>query len=95
MQTISSVQRDWNTPYVQNWNFNIQQALAKDLRLQVGYVANQGHAHHHAARNLNRFLPGTSIRPYPGFGDINYLRANGISNYNSMQAVLTSASPAD
>ena len=25
-------------------------------------------------QNLNRFLPGTSIRPYPGFGDITYLR---------------------
>ncbi len=40
-------------------------------------------------QNLNRFLPGTSIRPYFGFGDITYLRANGISNYNSMQVILT------
>ena len=27
VQDISAVQRDWNTPYVQNWNFNIQQGL--------------------------------------------------------------------
>jgi hypothetical protein len=88
VQTISSVQRNWNTPYVQNWNFNIQQALARDLRLQVGYVANKGTHIITPSQNLNRFLPGTSIRPYAGFGDINYLRANGISNYNSMQVVL-------
>ena len=89
VQTISAVQRAWNTPYVQNWNFNIQQALARDLRLQVGYVANKGTHIITPARNLNRFLPNTSIRPYPGFGDISYLQANGISNYNSMQVVLT------
>jgi hypothetical protein len=89
VQTINAVQRNWNTPYVQNWNFNIQQALGRDVRLQVGYVANKGTHIITPARNLNRFLPGTSVRPYAGFGDINYLRANGISNYNSMQAVFS------
>lgn len=89
VQGISAVQRDWNTPYVQNWNFNIQQALSKDLRLQVGYVANKGTHIITPSRNLNRFLPGTSIRPYAGLGDISYLRANGISNYNSLQTTVT------
>jgi hypothetical protein len=88
VQGISAVQRNWNTPYVQNWNFNIQQALAKDLRLQVGYVANKGTHIITPSQNLNRFFPGTSIRPYPSFGDIGYLRTNGITNYNSMQVVL-------
>jgi hypothetical protein len=55
----------------------------------VGYVANKGTHIITPGRNLNRFLPGTSIRPYPGYGDITYLRANGISNYNSMQVMLT------
>lgn len=89
VQGISAVQRNWNTPYVQNWNLNIQQALGRDLRLQVGYVANKGTHIITPGQNLNRFLPGTSTRPYLGFGDITYLRANGISNYNSMQVVLT------
>ena len=89
IQNVSAVQRIWDTPYVQNWNFNIQQALAKDLRLQVGYVANKGTHIITPARNLNRFLPNTSIRPYTGFGDISYLQANGVSNYNAMQVVLT------
>jgi hypothetical protein len=89
VQGISAVQRDWKTPYVQNWNFNIQQALSQDVRLQVGYVGNKGTHIITPGRNLNRFLPATSIRPYSGFGDISYIRANGISNYNSMQVILT------
>jgi Carboxypeptidase regulatory-like domain len=89
VRTLSAVQRDWNTPYVQNWNLNIQQELARDLRLQVGYVGNKGTHIITPAMELNRFLPGTAIRPYPEFGSITYLRANGISNYNSLQVVLT------
>ncbi len=89
VQGVSAVQRNWNTPYVQNWNFNIQQAIGKDFRVQVGYVANKGTHIITPGQNLNRFLPGTSIRPYPSYGDITYLRANGVSNYNSMQVILT------
>jgi len=89
VRTLSAVQRDWNTPYVQNWNFNIQQELAANLRLQVGYVGNKGTHIITPAMELNRFSPGTAIRPHPEFGSISYLRANGISNYNSMQVALT------
>jgi len=89
VQGISAVQRDWKTPYVQNWNFNIQQGLSRDFRLQVGYVGNRGAHIITPGQNINRFLPGTSIRPYSGFGDISYIRANGIGNYNSMQVILT------
>jgi hypothetical protein len=74
---------------VQNWNLNIQQELTPSLRLQVGYVANKGTHIITPAMELNRFYPGTGIRPYPSFGGISYLQANGYSNYNSMQVVLT------
>jgi hypothetical protein len=74
---------------VQNWNFNIQHELAPSLRLQVGYVANKGTHIITPGMELNRFLPGSGIRPYSGFGGISYLQANGYSNYNSMQVVLT------
>ncbi|HEY6400442.1 MAG TPA: TonB-dependent receptor, partial [Blastocatellia bacterium] len=89
VRTLSAVQRDWKTPYVQNWNLNIQQQLAKDFRLQVGYVGNKGTHIITPAMELNRFLPGTNIRPYPEFGSITYLQANGISNYNALQVVVT------
>jgi carboxypeptidase family protein len=88
-RTLSAVQRDWNTPYVQNWNLNVQYQLVNDWRLQVGYVGNKGAHIITPGMELNRFLPGTSIRPYPGFGSISYLQTNGISNYNALQVVLT------
>jgi len=74
---------------VNNWNFNVQQEIAPNLRLQVGYVANKGTNMITPAMEGNRFLPGTGTRPYPGFGSISYLQANGYSNYNALQATLT------
>jgi len=88
-RSLSTVQRNWATPYVNNWNFNVQQEIAPNLRLQVGYVANKGTNMITPAMEGNRFLPGTGTRPYPGFGSISYLQANGYSNYNALQATLT------
>ncbi len=39
---VFGVDQHLKTPYVMNWNFNVQQALAKDTLLQVAYVANHG-----------------------------------------------------
>ena len=36
------VDRNLKTPYVLNWNFNLQHVLAPNTVLQVGYVANRG-----------------------------------------------------
>jgi TonB dependent receptor-like, beta-barrel len=35
------VDRNLKTPYVMNWNVNVQQALGRDTVLQVAYVANR------------------------------------------------------
>jgi len=39
---IFAVDRHLRTPYVMNWNVNVQQALSKSTLLQVAYVANHG-----------------------------------------------------
>jgi hypothetical protein len=39
---ILGVNRNLRTPYVTNWNLNIQRAITKDLSLQVGYVGSKG-----------------------------------------------------
>jgi hypothetical protein len=85
---LSAIQRDWHTPYTMNWNFNVQQALGGGTRLQVAYVGNRGVHMIGPAMDLNRFLPGTSIRPYAGYGSISYLQPNGFSDYNSLQVSL-------
>jgi len=40
--TFFAVDRKIKTPYVLNWNLNLQQALSSSLMLQVAYVANHG-----------------------------------------------------
>jgi hypothetical protein len=40
--TFFAVDRKIKTPYVLNWNLNLQQALSTSLMLQVAYVANHG-----------------------------------------------------
>ena len=40
--SIFGVDQHLKTPYVMNWNFNIQQELTKSTVLQVAYVANRG-----------------------------------------------------
>ena len=39
---VFAVDQHLKTPYVMNWNFNLQQALSKSAVLQVAYVANHG-----------------------------------------------------
>jgi hypothetical protein len=39
---IFAVDQHLRTPYVMNWNVNVQQALSKSTLLQVAYVANHG-----------------------------------------------------
>lgn len=86
--SLSAIQRDWHTPYTLDWNFNVQQALWGDTRLQVAYVGNRGVHMIGPAEDINRLLPGTSIRPFSGYGSISYLQPNGFSNYNSFQVSL-------
>ena len=40
--SIFGVDQHLKTPYVMNWNFNLQQELTKSTVLQVAYVANRG-----------------------------------------------------
>ncbi len=94
-----SVAHDFITPTVQSWNFNIQQQLTSDLGLMVGYFGNKG-THLRTALNINQFLPGTSIRPYPvlaagsiaagtGLGNITQWQSIGNSEYNGLWITAT------
>ena len=40
---VFAVDRHIRTPYMENFNFNIQQQLARNMVLQVGYVGSEGH----------------------------------------------------
>jgi hypothetical protein len=78
--------------YVQSWHFTVQQELAKDLLLDVGYVGN-----HSVGLNVlsdaNQALPnlqGQNLsvlarRPIQGFTDIEIAYNGGFGSYEGLQ----------
>jgi hypothetical protein len=91
-----SVNQSLATPYVQNFNLNVQERLWRNAVLQVGYVGSLGRKLIYT-RDINAALPGTgtvqSRRPfndrYPTLGAINQIESAALSNYHSLQAQLT------
>jgi hypothetical protein len=94
---VFAVDRNLRTPYVQNFNFNIQQELFKDIVLQVGYVGSQGRKLFRY-RDINQpFIPG-GPRPFDNgpfapsggtFFYVNQIETTANSNYNALQTSLT------
>jgi hypothetical protein len=98
-----AVNHNLRTPYVTNWNFDIQQAFTNNLSLQVGYVGNHG-TKLYSIYDINQVNPNSAAeiacghceqagRPFnnkfPFLGLINQLGNGYESNYNGLQASLT------
>jgi hypothetical protein len=83
------VSPDFRTPYVQNYNLNIQQQLSSKTVLQVGYVGSKG-TKLSLLRSVNPTVGGRRLlaSQYPNLGGINILETIANSNYNSLQASL-------
>ncbi len=83
------------TPYVQQYNLGVQYELMPDLVLDVAYVGNKGRKLN-GFRNLNQRAvidsptesQSAGERPYPEFGDIQWMENRVRSEYNSLQARL-------
>jgi hypothetical protein len=80
------------TPYIQQFNVGVQYELWPDVVLDVAYVGNKG-TKLNGFRNLNQRAVITNAngsqaagaRPYPAFGDIQWMENRVSSNYNSLQ----------
>jgi hypothetical protein len=86
-----SIERALRTPYVQQWNFHIQQQLGSNRTIEVGYIGSKG-THVQSARDFNQPAPSPvvpNLRPNPRFDDINRLESGANSNYNSLQSTFT------
>ena len=83
------VSPDFRTPYVQNFNLNIQQQLSSNTVLQVGYVGSKG-TKLSLLRSINPVVNGRRLLldQYPALGAINMLETIANSNYNSLQTQL-------
>lgn len=84
-----AVNPNFRTPYVQNFNFNIQHQLSSTTLLQAGYVGSLGRK---LLVPLDINQPVGGIRPFaatnPELATINQLNSIANSNYNSLQLAL-------
>jgi hypothetical protein len=83
-----AIQRDLRTPYLQQWNVNVQQGLGSGRVFEIGYAATKG-SKLVSARDINQPQPTPAtqyMRPNPRFEDINILESRSNSIYHSMQA---------
>jgi Carboxypeptidase regulatory-like domain/TonB dependent receptor len=93
---VLSVNQNLRTPYVENYNLNIQHGLWNGSVLQLGYVGSSARKLLYT-RDINAAVPGAgtvqSRRPFnaafPTLGAINQLESAANSNYNSLQAQVT------
>ena len=83
------VSPDFRTPYVQNFNLNIQQQLNSNTVLQVGYVGSKG-TKLSLLRSINPTVNGRRLLAdqFPTLGGVNVLESIANSNYNSLQTSL-------
>ncbi|HEY1335898.1 MAG TPA: TonB-dependent receptor, partial [Bryobacteraceae bacterium] len=93
--TVFGVDQHMRTPYVESYNFNVQQKIPGGAVLQVGYVGSKG-TKLYRVRDINQALLGVAIglqqrRPfntaYPQFAGIYQLEASANANYNALQTV--------
>src|SRR5687767_461512 len=92
--TVSRRAQDANqrTPYIQQYNIGVQYELMPDVVLDVAYVGNKGRKLN-GFRNLNQRAVITNpdgsqsagARPYPAFGDIQWMENRVSSSYDSLQ----------
>ena len=95
--TISRRSQDPNqrSPYIQQYNFGIQYEFVQDWLFDIAYVGNKG-TKLNGFRNLNQRAvvvnpdgsQAAGARPYPSFGDIQWMENRVLSSYNSLQGRL-------
>jgi hypothetical protein len=93
---LFAVDLNLRTPYINNYNLNVQHEIRPGMAVQVGYVGSKG-TKLFRLRDINQAAPGVyattaareATRPfkaqYPQFSFINYLEASSNSNYNALQ----------
>ncbi len=96
--TIGSNDLHQNTPYTEQFNFNIQHTLSSNLILEIGYAGSHG-LHMMRTIDINQPLPQVGIangtlnanlyRPYQGYGIIEDRQQSYASKYNALQASLS------
>jgi hypothetical protein len=93
--SLTELNPNFETPYVQQWHATVQYQLPAEVLLEVGYSGSKG-THLYTFFNGNQAAPTSDPdaafagrRPYPLFDSgINVLSTQGFSSYNSLQTRL-------
>ncbi|HKS74869.1 MAG TPA: carboxypeptidase regulatory-like domain-containing protein [Terriglobales bacterium] len=84
--TIFATPRDFPSPYIQNFNLNVQQKLGESASLEVGYVGSKGTR---LVRLRDANQPDENFNyPNPNFASIDELTPISSSTYSSLQTTL-------
>jgi hypothetical protein len=94
---VFTVGQKLRTPYVQNYNLNLEQQLGAKTAATIAYVGSQGRKLFRF-RDINQPTPLTGVRPFDlgpftpsgtKFGVVNQFESSASSAYNSLQARLS------
>ena len=94
---VFTVDQKLRTPYVQNYNLNLEQQLGARTAATIAYVGSQGRKLFRL-RDINQPNPLTGVRPFDlgpftpsgtKFGVVNQFESSASSAYNSLQARLS------
>jgi hypothetical protein len=87
--TVNSFLKHTPTPYVQQWNFNIQRQVGAGWVAQVAYVGSSSHALEYQI-NVDQGTPGAGSillrQPLPQYSAVNTTGPFVSGNYESLQA---------
>ena len=78
----------FHSPYVQNWNLNVQQKIAQNGSFELGYVGSKGTKLVRLTDLNEPDASGNDVRPNPGFENINSLMPAASSIYHGLQSTL-------
>jgi hypothetical protein len=89
---VTSVDRDFRSPYFHQWNIGVQRELPYNMMIEVAYVGSRGRRLQ-VMRDRNQPQPGPGDpqerRPYPQYGTFSSIENAGTSKFNSLQVKLS------
>ena len=88
LATLSTLAPDMRTPYVQDWNLDIQRSVKALGTFSIAYAGSKG-TKLVRSLDLNQPEPGPgdvdARRPYQGFSNIFYTETGGDSEFNALE----------
>jgi hypothetical protein len=86
-QSATAYQRDLRTPWMEQWNVNLQHLVGQERSIEFAYIGSRGHDLI-SARDLNQAQASPkmpNLRPNPLFADITLIESRATSLYNAFQ----------